>query len=111
MSEYFKNSLEKESEEMEQIKTAVREAGVLIVLGYSERYQGSLYISQVGRLLLSLLVKSYSLLYSPLSMRPVLLFFIDERSSQPTLREHTGETGRPIPSKLLHPLRSVTSAG
>ncbi|KAF5677481.1 aliphatic nitrilase [Fusarium circinatum] len=46
MSEYFANSLEKESEEMEQIKTAVRDAGVFIVLGYSERYQGTLYISQ-----------------------------------------------------------------
>ncbi|KLO97816.1 probable amidohydrolase [Fusarium fujikuroi] len=46
MSEYFANSLEKESEEMEQIKKAVREAGVFIVLGYSERYQGTLYISQ-----------------------------------------------------------------
>ncbi|KAM5347673.1 hypothetical protein ACJ41O_007497 [Fusarium nematophilum] len=46
MNEYFHNSLERESEEMEQIKTAAREAGVFVVLGYSERYRGSLYIAQ-----------------------------------------------------------------
>ncbi|KAH7157255.1 carbon-nitrogen hydrolase [Dactylonectria estremocensis] len=46
MNEYFENSLQKESKEMDQIKAAVREAGVFIVLGYSERYQGSLYIAQ-----------------------------------------------------------------
>lgn len=48
MNEYFENSLEKESKEMESIKAAVREAGVFVVLGYSERYRGSLYISQVS---------------------------------------------------------------
>ena len=47
MNEYFHNSLQKDSEEMEQIKAAVREAGVFIVLGYSERFKGTLYISQV----------------------------------------------------------------
>lgn len=47
MNEYFDNSMEKESKEMEEIQVAVREAGVFIVLGYSERYRGSLYISQV----------------------------------------------------------------
>ena len=47
MNEYFENSMERESEEMERIKIAVREAGVFIVLGYSERYRGSLYIAQV----------------------------------------------------------------
>ncbi|OOO08413.1 Nitrilase/cyanide hydratase and apolipoprotein N-acyltransferase [Aspergillus oryzae] len=46
MNEYFENSMERESEEMERIKIAVREAGVFIVLGYSERYRGSLYIAQ-----------------------------------------------------------------
>ncbi|CAK7234474.1 hypothetical protein SEUCBS140593_008953 [Sporothrix eucalyptigena] len=46
MNEYFLNSLEKESPEMERICAAVREAGVFIVLGYSERYRGSLYIAQ-----------------------------------------------------------------
>lgn len=48
MNEYFHNSLEKESDEMEEIKAAVREAGVFVVLGYSERYRGSLYISQAS---------------------------------------------------------------
>ncbi|KAB8202981.1 carbon-nitrogen hydrolase [Aspergillus parasiticus] len=46
MNEYFENSMERESEEMERIKVAVREAGVFVVLGYSERYRGSLYIAQ-----------------------------------------------------------------
>ncbi|KAF5861864.1 hypothetical protein ETB97_012415 [Aspergillus alliaceus] len=46
MNEYFENSMEKESDEMERIKAAVRESSVFIVLGYSERYKGSLYIAQ-----------------------------------------------------------------
>jgi predicted dehydrogenase len=52
MNEYFQNSLERDSEEMERIKAAVREAGVFIVLGYSERYKGSLYIAQVRLILI-----------------------------------------------------------
>lgn len=47
MNEYFQNSLERESPEMDRIRDAVREAGVFIVLGYSERYKGTLYIAQV----------------------------------------------------------------
>ncbi|KAE8352763.1 carbon-nitrogen hydrolase [Aspergillus coremiiformis] len=46
MKEYFENSMERESDEMKRIKAAVREAGVFIVLGYSERHKGSLYIAQ-----------------------------------------------------------------
>ncbi|KAF5239066.1 hypothetical protein ACHAO7_011090 [Fusarium culmorum] len=46
INEYFKNSLERESPEMDQIRAAVREAGVFVVLGYSERYRGTLYIAQ-----------------------------------------------------------------
>ncbi|EXK26337.1 hypothetical protein FOMG_17080 [Fusarium oxysporum f. sp. melonis 26406] len=69
MSEYFKNSLEKESEEMEQIKTAVREAGVFIVLGYSERYQGSLYISQYSQNL-DIQVSSWPLCWDALEGQP-----------------------------------------
>lgn len=49
MAEYFQNSMEQESEEMEQIKAACREAGVFVVLGYSERYNGTLYIAQVSQ--------------------------------------------------------------
>ena len=49
MNEYFHNSLEQDSAEMEQIKAAVREAGVFIVLGYSEKLKGTLYIAQVDR--------------------------------------------------------------
>lgn len=48
MTEYFRNSLGKDSSEMERIKSAVHEAGVFVVLGYSERYKGSLYIAQVS---------------------------------------------------------------
>lgn len=49
MNEYFHNSLQRESEEMDRIRAAVKEAGVFVVLGYSERHNGSLYISQVGQ--------------------------------------------------------------
>lgn len=49
MAEYFQNSMEKESEEMEKIKAACREAGVFVVLGYSERFNGTLYIAQVSQ--------------------------------------------------------------
>jgi hypothetical protein len=48
INEYFKNSMERESPEMDQIRAAVREAGVFVVLGYSERYRGTLYIAQVS---------------------------------------------------------------
>lgn len=47
MNEYFENSMEKDSPEMDQINAAVREAGVFVVLGYSEKDHGSLYIAQV----------------------------------------------------------------
>lgn len=50
MDEYFRNSLVKESPEMDRIRAAVREAGIFTVLGYSERYNGSIYIAQVSRL-------------------------------------------------------------
>ncbi|PSN73808.1 carbon-nitrogen hydrolase [Corynespora cassiicola Philippines] len=46
MDEYFRNSLVKESPEMNRIRDAVREAGIFVVLGYSERYNGSIYIAQ-----------------------------------------------------------------
>ncbi|KAI0855550.1 nitrilase [Xylaria cubensis] len=46
MTEYFRNSMERESEEMNRIRAAVKEAGLFCVLGYSERYRGSLYIAQ-----------------------------------------------------------------
>lgn len=51
MDEYFRNSLCRESEEMDRICAAVREAGMFVVLGYSERYKGSLYIAQVWAIL------------------------------------------------------------
>ncbi|TDZ24163.1 Nitrilase [Colletotrichum orbiculare MAFF 240422] len=46
MDEYFRNSLVKESDEMKRICAAVKEAGVFVVLGYSERYKNTLYIAQ-----------------------------------------------------------------
>ena len=45
--EYVKNSLVKESSEMEKIRKAVKAAGLFVVLGYSERDRGSIYIAQV----------------------------------------------------------------
>lgn len=47
MEEYFHNSLAVDSDEMRRIQAAVKENGTFCVLGFSERYQGSLYISQV----------------------------------------------------------------
>lgn len=49
MDEYFQNSMARESDEMDRIRAAVREAGIFVVLGYSERYRGTLFIAQVGR--------------------------------------------------------------
>ena len=49
MDEYFRNSLERDSEEMNRIRAAVKEAGIFCVLGYSERHRGSLYIAQVRK--------------------------------------------------------------
>ncbi|KAG9953634.1 aliphatic nitrilase, partial [Aureobasidium melanogenum] len=46
MDEYFRNSLERDSPEMKRICAAVKEAGVFVVLGYSKRYRGTLYIAQ-----------------------------------------------------------------
>lgn len=50
MDEYFRNSLVKDSDEMKRICAAVREAGVFVVLGYSERFKNTLYIAQVRHL-------------------------------------------------------------
>ncbi|EOD47008.1 putative aliphatic nitrilase protein [Neofusicoccum parvum] len=46
MDEYFQNSMARESDEMDRIRAAVREAGIFVVLGYSERYRGTLFIAQ-----------------------------------------------------------------
>lgn len=48
MDEYFHNSLAVDSDEMRRIQAAVKENGTFCVLGFSERYRGSLYISQVS---------------------------------------------------------------
>lgn len=40
------NSLRRDSPEMEAIKAAVKEAGIFVILGYSERDGGSLYMAQ-----------------------------------------------------------------
>lgn len=46
MHDYMANSMCRESKEMERIKVAVKEAGIFVVLGYSERDGASLYIAQ-----------------------------------------------------------------
>ncbi|CZR68060.1 probable nitrilase [Phialocephala subalpina] len=43
---YMANSLSINSPEMEAIQNAVKEAGIFVILGYSERDGGSLYIAQ-----------------------------------------------------------------
>ena len=48
MDEYFRNSLVRDSDEMKRICAAVKEAGVFVVLGYSERYKNTLYIAQAS---------------------------------------------------------------
>ncbi len=47
VAKYHANSLAVDSPEMEQIRQATREAGIYVVLGFSERDHGSLYIAQV----------------------------------------------------------------
>ncbi|KAJ6002515.1 hypothetical protein N7451_005062 [Penicillium sp. IBT 35674x] len=46
MHQYMANSLARSSAEMDAIRQAVKEAGIFIVLGYSERDGGSLYMAQ-----------------------------------------------------------------
>ncbi len=46
--EYMGNSMRKDSPEMDRIREAVKKAGIFVVLGYSERAGGSLYIAQVS---------------------------------------------------------------
>ncbi|ORX93486.1 putative nitrilase [Clohesyomyces aquaticus] len=43
---YMANSMSRDSAEMRQIQAAVKEAGIFIVLGYSERDGASLYMAQ-----------------------------------------------------------------
>lgn len=83
INEYFKNSLERESPEMDQIRAAVREAGVFVVLGYSERYKGTLYIAQVSCATERTTRRTDGVSLS--STRPAPLFFTAARSSPPTL--------------------------
>jgi uncharacterized protein YaeQ len=42
------SSLERDSPEMRRIQKACKEHSIFVVLGYSEKDMGSLYISQVG---------------------------------------------------------------
>ena len=44
--DYTANSLMRDSEGMDCIKAAVKEAGILVVLGYSERQGARLYIAR-----------------------------------------------------------------
>jgi nitrilase len=44
--DYMDSSLSRNSPEMSRIKAAVKDAGIFVVLGYSERAGGSLYIAQ-----------------------------------------------------------------
>jgi nitrilase len=44
--EYMANSMSRDSVQMRRIQAAVKEAGMFVVLGYSERDGGSLYMAQ-----------------------------------------------------------------
>ncbi|OQV07539.1 hypothetical protein CLAIMM_11962 [Cladophialophora immunda] len=46
VAEYQANSLGRESAEMDKIRASVKKAGIFVVLGYSERARGSLYMAQ-----------------------------------------------------------------
>lgn len=48
MHQYMANSMSRTSPEMDAIRAAVKEAGMFIVLGYSERDGASLYMAQVS---------------------------------------------------------------
>ena len=48
MLEYLQNSMSVDSPQMARICDAVGEAGLFVVLGYSERDRGSMYIAQVN---------------------------------------------------------------
>lgn len=50
---------------MDRIRDAVREAGIFIVLGYSERDNGSLYIAQVSEVLPWALLVDRVTIHSP----------------------------------------------
>ncbi|OGM45016.1 hypothetical protein ABOM_005778 [Aspergillus bombycis] len=43
---YLQNSMPVDSPQMRRIRAAVKQAGMFVVLGYSERHHGSMYISQ-----------------------------------------------------------------
>ncbi|EXJ81555.1 hypothetical protein A1O1_07619 [Capronia coronata CBS 617.96] len=44
--EYMKNSMAKDSEQMRRIQAAVKNAGMFVIIGYSEREGSSLYMGQ-----------------------------------------------------------------
>lgn len=82
---------------MDRIRDAVREAGIFVVLGYSERYNGSMYIAQVGRTSKAewyVSVAQMLIIASPSSIRPDLLFIIAARSSPRMSSGRTGATGK-----------------
>ena len=45
---FINNSMARDSPEMDKIRKAVKDAGMTVVLGYSEREGHSLYQAQVG---------------------------------------------------------------
>jgi hypothetical protein len=96
--DYMANSMRKDSPEMEQIRAAVKKAGIFVVLGYSERAGGSLYIAQVRRPIQSP-HHGHSNLYlsSPSSPPPGKSSSTAAKSSPPTSSAPSGATGKPSP--------------
>ena len=91
MGEYFRNSLVRESPEMDRIRDAVREAGIFVVLGYSERFNGSMYIAQVYTLTSGPVPMLIMLLCNSLSLIPLVQLFIT--AARPSLHTLNAPTG------------------
>lgn len=80
--EYMANSMQKESPEMDRIRAAVKKAQMFVVLGYSERAGGSLYIAQVSKYIPSLANRTYLIVQSFID--PTGTIVLHRRKIKPT---------------------------
>lgn len=96
---YMNNSMAKESPEMDRIREAVKEAGIFVVLGYSERDGGSLYASQSfinpeGKIVLHRRkIKPTRRWYILLELMHKIGSYVEQ-----TLNAQSGVMGKPTPS-------------
>ena len=94
---------------MDRIRAAVRKAKMFVVLGYSERCRGSIYIAQVSITLRSSTKETLSDSYgSPSSTQQARLYTTAARSSQPMSNEPISAMAKQILSKLwYHPPSAI----